>query len=357
MKKKFLFIDRDGTIINEPLSDFKIDSINKLKFEKNVFSVLSSFKKKDYHFVIVTNQDGLGTKEFPKEKFNYVNNFIINVFLSQGIKFYDFFICPHYLKENCKCRKPKIGLLKKFIKNNKIDKKNSFVIGDRKTDIEFAKNIGIKGILYNKNSFNWSKIKKKIIYSNEIIKFNRITKETNVLINLNINKYVKSKINTGIKFLDHMLEQFSFHAKIYLFIKVIGDLHIDDHHTIEDVAISLGRSILTAVKKRKYINRFGLGIIPMDESISKCVLDISGRPYIKFNTNLSGNILGDLNLNMIKHFFYSLSYSMKSTIHFKSFGENDHHICESIFKSFGVAFRKAIFSNCNNIPSTKGVLL
>ncbi|WP_343184108.1 bifunctional histidinol-phosphatase/imidazoleglycerol-phosphate dehydratase HisB [Buchnera aphidicola (Ceratovacuna keduensis)] len=355
MKNKFLFIDRDGTIIDEPINDFKVDSIEKLKFKENVFTSLLNLKKKNYKFVMVTNQDGLGTNEFPEDKFYFVQNFIIKMFLSQKIKFYNIFICPHYIFDNCKCRKPNIGMLSEFLKNNKLDKNNSFVIGDRDTDIEFANNIGIKGILYKKN-YNWKKVEKKILYYNNITIF-RKTKETSIKIKVNLEKYYNSNINTGIKFFDHMLNQLAFHARIYLYIKSIGDINIDDHHTVEDVAITLGKSFLKSIVLRTGINRFGLGIVPMDESISKCVLDISGRPYICFKSNLKNKFLGNFNLNMVKHFFYSLSYSMKSTIHISSYGENDHHICESIFKSFGIALRKAIFINSNYVQSSKGILL
>ncbi|WP_343154851.1 bifunctional histidinol-phosphatase/imidazoleglycerol-phosphate dehydratase HisB [Buchnera aphidicola (Pseudoregma panicola)] len=355
MKNKFLFIDRDGTIIDEPINDFKVDSIKKLEFKKYIFTSLLNLKKHKYKFVMVTNQDGLGTNEFSKKKFYFIQNFIIKIFLSQEIKFYDIFICPHYVEDNCKCRKPNIGMLTKFLKNNKLDKKNSFVIGDRNTDIEFANNIGIKGILYKKN-YDWKKIEKKILYNNIITIF-RKTKETNVKIKVNLEKYSSSNIDTGIKFFDHMLNQLAFHSRIYLYIKSVGDLYIDDHHTVEDVAIALGKSFLKSLVFKNGINRFGLGIIPMDESISKCVLDISGRPYICFKSNLKNKLLGDFNLNMVKHFFYSLSYSMKSTIHISAYGENDHHICESIFKSFGIAFRKAIVINSNYMQSSKGILL
>ncbi|BGI51317.1 MAG: bifunctional histidinol-phosphatase/imidazoleglycerol-phosphate dehydratase HisB [Buchnera aphidicola (Ceratovacuna japonica)] len=355
MKKKFLFIDRDGTIIDEPITDFKVDSIEKLKFKKNIFVSLLNLKKKKYKFVMVTNQDGLGTKEFPKKKFYFIQNFIINIFLSQKIKFCDVFICPHYISDNCKCRKPNIGMLSNFLKNNNIDKKNSFVIGDRNTDIEFANNIGIKGILYKKN-YDWEKIEKKILYS-DTITIIRKTRETDIKIKVNLEKYFNSYINTGIDFFDHMLHQLAFHARIYLYIISKGDINVDDHHTVEDVGITLGRSFLKSLRFKTGINRFGLGIIPMDESISKCVLDISGRPYISFKSNLKDKLLGRFNLSMVKHFFYSLSYSMKSTLHIESYGENNHHICESIFKSFGIAFKQAIFVNSSYTQSSKGILL
>ncbi|WP_343191890.1 bifunctional histidinol-phosphatase/imidazoleglycerol-phosphate dehydratase HisB [Buchnera aphidicola] len=356
MKKKFLFIDRDGTIIDEPTEDFKVDSIKKLKFKKNVFISLLNLKKNDYNFVMVTNQDGLGTKNFTKKNFYFVQNFIINIFFSQGIEFYKIFICPHYDTDNCVCRKPKIGILKKFFKNNHMDVNNSFVIGDRKTDIEFAKNIGIKGILYTEE-FGWKNIQNKIINYNDDITVHRKTKETDIKIFVNLNKFNISKIDTKINFFNHMLNQLAFHARIYLCVKAIGDIHIDDHHTVEDVAITLGKVFFNAIKKMNGINRFGFGIIPMDESVSECVLDISGRPYICFKSNLKNTILGDFNSNMVKHFFYSLSYTMKSTIHIKAFGENDHHICESIFKSFGIALKNAISINSNYVQSSKGTLL
>ncbi|WP_343189159.1 bifunctional histidinol-phosphatase/imidazoleglycerol-phosphate dehydratase HisB [Buchnera aphidicola (Chaitoregma tattakana)] len=357
MKNKFLFIDRDGTIIDEPAVDFKVDSFNKLKFKKNVFSSLLNLKNHNYKFVMITNQDGLGTKEFPNSKFYLIQNFIIDVFLSQEIKFCEILICPHYISDNCKCRKPKTEMLIPIFKKYNVDMENSFVIGDRETDIKLAENIGIQGILYGKKHYDWNKIEKKIINNNNFIIIRRKTKETKVKVTLNLEKYIDSNINTGIKFFDHMLCQFAFHSRIFLKIKSVGDICVDDHHTVEDVAITLGQALFKTIQKRVGINRFGFGIVPMDESISRCVLDISGRPYIHFISNLNNVFLGNFNLNMVKHFFSSLSYSMRSTIHIKSNGENDHHICESIFKSFGVAFRNAIFITSNIVQSSKGVLL
>ncbi|QJC35610.1 bifunctional histidinol-phosphatase/imidazoleglycerol-phosphate dehydratase HisB [Enterobacteriaceae endosymbiont of Donacia sparganii] len=354
MLKKILFIDRDGTLISEPKNNYQIDHINKLFFEKNVIITLSALKKLSYLFVIITNQDGLGSKSFSHKSFNIPHNFMINIFKSQNIEFENIFICPHYSYDNCLCRKPNLTLLKPYLNNN-LDKKNSYVIGDRLTDIELAKNIGIQGILYNKKICNWLDILTKLTPIKRYAIIKRITKETTINVELLLNKKGKNIINTGINFLNHMLEQIAIHGGFLLNIYSKGDLFIDDHHTIEDIAIALGQAFSKALGNKRGINRFGF-FLPMDESLAQCSLDLSGRPYLQYYVNFKYQKIGDLSTEMIKHFFYSLSYSMSCNIYLKATGENDHHKVESLFKAFGCSLKKAIKIVNNIIPSSKGVL-
>ncbi|WAI19053.1 MAG: bifunctional histidinol-phosphatase/imidazoleglycerol-phosphate dehydratase HisB [Buchnera aphidicola (Brevicoryne brassicae)] len=353
MKNKLLFIDRDGTLINEPTDTFQVDSISKLVFKKNVISSLLKLIQFDYKLIMVTNQDGLGSKTFPLKNFNKPHFFMINIFRSEGVVFDDILICPHFINDNCECRKPKINMVQPWL--NKIDRKRSYVIGDRDTDMMLAKNMKITGIQYREHSFDWIDIKNEIIKNNRYAEIIRKTKETKVQIQVSLDSEENSKINTGIKFFDHMLEQLAVHSGIYMNIFAIGDIHIDDHHTVEDTGIALGEALLKSLGKKNGLCRFGC-YIPMDESKSNCIIDISNRPYLKFQATFNHKMVGDLSTNMIEHFFYSLSYSMKITLHLYAEGKNDHHCVESLFKSFGRTLRQAIKIEGNKLPTSKGFL-
>jgi len=355
MLKKVLFIDRDGTLISEPKTDFQIDSIQKLEFEPHVIPSLLELKQHNYIFIIVTNQDGLGSINFPLSNFYKPHNFMINIFKSQGIIFDQILICPHTIQQNCSCRKPKLKLIKPWLKKNKINKKKSYVIGDRNTDIEFAKNIGISGFLYNSKKNGWNSIKKKIIY-NRFAKIIRNTKETHISVIIKLNSNKSSIINTGIKFFNHMLEQISIHGNLYFNIQCSQKIDPDDHHLIEDTGIVIGQTLYKILKNKIGLERYGF-TLPMDECIAKCIMDISGRPFLKFNAIFKHQKIGDLSTEMIQHFFYSLSYSMKITLHIKAKGKNDHHIAESLFKVFGKTLYQATKINKKMLtPSSKGIL-
>ncbi|QCI22563.1 bifunctional histidinol-phosphatase/imidazoleglycerol-phosphate dehydratase HisB [Buchnera aphidicola] len=353
MKNKILFIDRDGTLINEPIHTYQVDSIDKLVFKKNVISSLRKLIGMGYKLIMVTNQDGLGTKNFPLQNFNEPHFFMLNIFRSEGVTFDDVLICPHFLNDNCVCRKPKIGMIEPWL--NKIDQKRSYVIGDRKTDMELSKNLQIQGIHYKENIFNWIDIEKYIIKHNRYSKVFRKTKETTVCVKVWLDLEEVSEINTGVKFFDHMLEQLAIHSGICMNISTQGDLHIDDHHTIEDTGIVLGEALLEALGKKNGLCRFGF-YLPMDESKSNCIIDISNRPYLNFKANFNHKMVGDLSTNMVEHFFYSLCYSMKITLHLYAEGKNDHHCVESLFKVFGRALRQAIKIEGNILPTSKGIL-
>lgn len=351
MNQKIIFIDRDGTIISEPLDNFQVDNINKLYFEPNVIPNLLKLQNFGYQLVMITNQDGLGSNNFSQDSFEIPHHFMLKILNSQGINFNSILICPHTLDDQCQCRKPKIQLVAPWLIDGILDKSNSYVIGDRITDMQLAKNMGIKGIHYSKIN-NWDKIYYYLMSMHRYACIVRNTKETQIKIQVWLDIEGKNQFNTGIGFFDHMLNQIAIHGKFSMHINAHGDIHVDDHHTVEDTGLALGEALLKALGNKKGISRFGF-TLPMDESYSSCLLDISGRPYLKFKAKFNYQKVGTLSTDMIEHFFRSLSYSMCSTIHLKSRGKNDHHQIESLFKVFGCALNQAFTINGNIIPSSK----
>ncbi|QOI10996.1 bifunctional histidinol-phosphatase/imidazoleglycerol-phosphate dehydratase HisB [Blochmannia endosymbiont of Colobopsis nipponica] len=359
MTKKILFIDRDGTLIYEPLNNFKVDHIEKIALQPYVIPALLELQKAKFTLIMISNQDGLGTPDFPQKAFDKAHNFLMKIFNSQGIKFEKILICPHYSNAQCDCRKPKTTLITSWLNPNQLNKFKSYVIGDRETDMILAKNLGIQGLAYHPNNLNWKMISKKLTKLNRSAEINRISNETKINIQIWLDQRNNTHIDTGIKFFDHMLQQIATHAKISMNIKAIGDLCVDDHHTIEDTGLVLGKVLNKALGNRKGINRFGF-ILPMDECLASCVLDISGRPYFKYDVQYNSLNIGSLNIAMIEHFFRSLSYSMGCTLHLSSTkSNNDHHIAEGLFKAFGCTLNQAIRIEDGEeeyIVSTKGIL-
>ncbi|CAL4318792.1 bifunctional histidinol-phosphatase/imidazoleglycerol-phosphate dehydratase HisB [Buchnera aphidicola] len=355
MQEKILFIDRDGTLIDEPKDNFQIDKIEKLIFEPFVIHTLYKLSQLNFKFVLVSNQDGLYTDQFSYNSFIVPHKCMVDVFSSQGIFFDYILICPHFPEDDCNCRKPNIELVKPWLMNKNLDVNNSYVIGDRITDIELSEKMGIQGILYHREDKNWNDIYDIISKKQRYFKIVRNTNETKITIEIWLEKKGKSKINTGIGFFDHMLEQISIHSNILMNINVVGDLFVDDHHVIEDTGIVLGNAILKCLGDKIGIHRFGFHV-PMDESCSHCILDLSGRGYLKFIGNFSNQFVGDFSTDMVEHFFQSLSNSMKTTVHIVVFGKNDHHKIEGIFKSFGRSLRAAIQVSGNVLPTSKGIL-
>jgi len=355
MNNNILFIDRDGTLISEPSNNFQIDNINKLVFEKNVISTLVALKNFGYTFVMVTNQDGLGSKNFPFSNFSIPHQFMISVFLSQGITFEDILICPHIETDNCNCRKPKTGMVKRWLCDNKLNKRSSYVIGDRNSDMELAKNMGLSGLKYGKHGYTWDAIKVKLTKNERYSCIVRNTRETRIKIETWLDQTGNNFIDTKLCFFNHMLDQIAFHSNIKVKIVSDGDIGVDDHHTVEDVGIVLGKALNKALGRKIGLNRFGF-MLPMDESVGYCLLDISGRPFLKFESRFKFQYLGDMSTEMIEHFFRSLAFSMKATLHLKSTGENDHHRAESLFKAFGRSLRQAIHVSGSILPSSKGTL-
>lgn len=375
--KKVLFIDRDGTLIWEPPTDFQIDSFEKFKFLPGVITWLGKIVLElDYELVMVTNQDGLGTDSFPENTFWPVQNLMIQTLESEGIKFSEICIDRTFEKDNQPSRKPNTGMLAKYL-NGDYDLKNSFVIGDRLTDVKLAKNLGSKAIFiknYDKvDGFeneialqvnNWKQIYDFLKLPERKIIHQRITKETSISIELNLDASLPdsqgkgdSKISTGLAFFDHMLEQIAKHGNIDLNINAKGDLQIDEHHTIEDVGIALGEAFLKALGDKKGIERYGF-LLPMDDCLAQVALDFGGRNWIVWEAEFKREKIGEMPTEMFFHFFKSFSDASKCNLNIKAEGTNEHHKIEAIFKAFAKAIKIAVKRDSNNmsLPSTKGVL-
>ena len=357
MAKKILFVDRDGTLIEEP-HDFQVDAVDKIRLVKDVIPALIELQRHGYRFVMVSNQDGLGTDAFPQEHFDACHAHTLALFESQGITFDEIFICPHLPDDGCDCRKPRAGLLTRYLAETAIDLPHSAVIGDRTTDIELAERIGVRGFLLDPASnggTTWPDIVAALCHGDRQAEVARRTNETNIVARVNLDRGAPISISTGIGFYDHMLEQIAKHGGFSLHLDCDGDLEIDDHHTVEDTAICLGGALREALGDKRGIGRYGF-VLPMDESEASVSIDLSGRGRFVFRGEFPREKVGELSTEMVEHFFRSLSDALGAAIHIDVRGENAHHMVEACFKSVGRALRQAIRLEGTELPSTKGTL-
>jgi imidazoleglycerol-phosphate dehydratase/histidinol-phosphatase len=357
MAQKVLFIDRDGTLIHEP-HDFQVDSLEKVRLVEGAIPALLELARYGYRFVMVSNQDGLGTTSFPQADFDAPHALTMSLFSSQGVSFDDVFICPHLPEDGCECRKPRTGLLTRFLASNDIDLQASAVIGDRQTDMQLAERIGIQGLLVNcadDAAMDWPQIVEHLCHSERTAVVERNTNETRISVAVNLDSTRESTINTGIGFFDHMLEQIAKHGGFKLDLRCDGDLVVDEHHTVEDVAIALGTALRKALGNKHGIGRYGF-LLPMDESEAQVALDISGRAAFRFDGRFPRDQVGEMSTEMVEHFFRSLAESLGAALQIRVAGENTHHMVEACFKSVGRSLRQAIRREGAELPSTKGTL-
>ncbi len=370
--KKVLFIDRDGTIIHEPIIDQQVDSYEKLTFLPNAISTLKKIVEElDYELVMVTNQDGLGTASFPEDTFWPAHTKMLEILQSEGIEFAAIHIDRSFPADNLPTRKPGIGMLGQYFSTD-YDLANSFVIGDRATDIQLAKNLGSKGIFIGSADsiadelqtplglacHSWDEIYRFLRLPARQVNHQRNTHETKIQIDLNLDGSGKANNQTGLGFFDHMLDQIAKHANVDLAVHVDGDLHIDEHHTIEDTGIALGEAFSIALGDKRGINRYGF-LLPMDECLAQVAIDFSGRNWLVWEASFKREMIGEMPTEMFSHFFKSFSDAAKCNLNIQASGENEHHKIEAIFKAFAKTIRMAVerdIKNLNSLPSTKGLL-
>ncbi len=356
-KKKILFIDRDGTLIEEP-ADEQIDSFEKLRFKEGVFRNLAFIRKNlDFLFVMVSNQDGLGTASFPEETFWPVHHFILQTLKGEGVVFDKIHIDRHFPEDRHPCRKPGVGMLQEYFDSERYDLPGSFVIGDRETDRQLADNLGCKALILDENGLNWDKIAELLFAGERTAQVKRVTKETDIDVRVNLDGTGKCDVNTGLGFFDHMLEQIGKHGMMDLYVHTKGDLQVDEHHTIEDTAIALGECLLKALGDKRGIERYGF-TLPMDDCICTVTLDFGGRPWLVWNAEFHRERVGDMPTEMFLHFFKSLSDAARMNLYVKAEGSNEHHKIEGIFKALARSVKMAVRRDIYHyeLPSTKGML-
>lgn len=355
MSNKILFVDRDGTLIEEP-PDEQVDAIDKIRFMPGVFEALRQARAAGYKLAIVTNQDGLGSETFPQADFDGPHQFMMDAFSSQGIEFDAVFVCPHRKTDGCDCRKPKTKLVERYVREQQVDLAASAMVGDRDTDLEFARNLGVRALRVRRHGDageTWPAILRTLTERRATVK--RKTKETDIDVAVNLDATAPIRISTGIGFFDHMLEQLAKHGGFSMTLACQGDLEIDEHHTVEDCALAVGEALRQALGDKLGIARYGF-VLPMDEAQVRVAIDLSGRAYGVFEGRFNREAVGGLPTELVPHFFKSLAESLKAAVHVTVTGENTHHMIEACFKGTGRALRQAFRREGEELPSTKGVL-
>jgi imidazoleglycerol-phosphate dehydratase / histidinol-phosphatase len=353
-KRKILFVDRDGCLIEEP-ADEQVDSFEKFALVSGVIPALLKLKAAGYRFVLVSNQDGLGTDSFPSEQFKGPHRLMQQIFASQGITFDAEHIDPTLPEERAPTRKPGIGMLLDYLADPQMDRERSAVVGDRETDLELACNMGLPGFRVGAEGQSWDEVVRAILDSDRTGKVSRSTRETAIDVTVNLDQAGPVRISTGIGFFDHMLEQIAAHGGFALELACTGDLEVDEHHTVEDCALALGSAIDQALSDRSGIGRYGF-VLPMDEALAQVAIDLSGRPACVVNGIFPRESVGGLHTEMVTHFFASLAQTLRAAIHIDVRGENTHHMIEACFKGVGRALRPALARSDSAMPSTKGML-
>lgn len=351
--RRVVFLDRDGTLIVEP-PDEQVDSLEKLKLVPDVIPALLALRDAGYRFVIVTNQDGLGTEAFPREAYQKSADAMTEIFESQGIRFEDVLVCPHRPADGCLCRKPHLGLVRPLLTSGELDLARCAVVGDRETDLMLAANMGVRGFRVGPD-LGWHHIARQLISAPRTARVERSTRETRVVVEVDLDGSGAAEIGTGLPFFDHMLDQLARHGGFDLKLHAEGDLAVEAHHTVEDTALALGEALRRALGDKIGIARYGFSL-PMDEASAQATIDLSGRPYLVFRAAFDRNEIGGLPTEMFDHFYRSFSEALGAALHVSVDGRNGHHMIEATFKAVGRALRQAIARQGVGLPSTKGVL-
>ena len=356
MSRKILFLDRDGCLVVEP-ADGRVDSFAKLDLVPGVIPALLRCKAAGYELVVVSNQDGLGTREFPRARFDEVDRFVRRVFASQGIEFAEVLYCPHEAEERCNCRKPAVGLVREYLVPGVLDRGASAVVGDRDTDLELAENLGLRGFKIGGDGFagTGEGIAHALLDAPRTAAVTRKTRETEISVAVDLDREADAEARTGIGFFDHMLEQLGKHGGFALTVTCRGDLEVDEHHTVEDTALALGQALRSALGEKRGIQRYGF-VLPMDEAAAEVAIDLGGRAYFVFEGAFPRDAVGGLPTELVPHFFRSLADALGAAIQIRVRGENTHHLVEACFKGVARALRQAKSRSGAELPSTKGTL-
>jgi imidazoleglycerol-phosphate dehydratase/histidinol-phosphatase len=358
VSRKILFLDRDGTLVVEP-GDGRVDSFEKLALMPGVIPALLRFTAAGYELVIVSNQEGLGTPEFPRDRFDTLQAFVCAVFASQGIEFAQALFCPHMPAAACDCRKPRVGLVRDFLADGVLDRRASAVVGDRDSDLELARNMGLRGFKIAADSASgaatWAGIAHAMLDAPRTAHITRGTRETAITVEVDLDREADADVATGIGFLDHMLEQLGKHGGFALAVHCRGDLGVDEHHTVEDVALALGQAMRAALGDKRGIQRYGF-VLPMDEAAAEVAIDLGGRAYFVFEGRFPRDQIGGLPTELVPHFFRSLADTLGAAIQIRVRGDNTHHMIEACFKGVARALRQAFVQSGVALPSTKGQL-